>query len=688
MEKIIDNHIRSGPLMEIPLHHNQHAYRAGRSTETALYQLTKQLEYTMEFKEVCICAFLDIEGAFDNTSHPAVQKALGAKRVGKGVTHWIGELLRTRQAEMQVGTGTTKVSTTRGCPQGGVLSPLLWSLVVDELLTLLSAARIDCQGYADDIVIIARGKVESTLCESIQKGLNITKNWCKTAGLNLNPKKTAVVVFTRRTKLPGMKPILLNGVEVASQKQFKYLGVTLDSTLIWDQHVNNVCEKATTAMMICRRLAGKSWGCNPKILHWMFNSIVKPRITYGAVAWATRMDVASARTQLAKVQRLASVSITGAMRSCPTKALEIILGLPPIHLAVVEVAHLTIARFCRQGFGIGKIISSKHGEEICKDLPMLGMPMDEMTRKILLLRNFTTELSNKANWTSVGANYKIGTDSIIWYTDGSKTKEGTGAGVFGPRTKYTEPLGTFPSIFQAEMHAIERCAALNLDRGFSQKSIAILSDSQAAIKAIGSDVITSKITWDCITRLNELGQNNKVTIYWVPGHKNIHGNEMADELARRGSSTPLTGPAPFCGINSSTITTTLKERYFAEWMEEWTYEPGLRQAKAALGTFSGKRTTECLSLTKNRLRVLTGILTGHCKLRGHLFHMGKVESSECRFCKLEKEEPIHLLTNCLATAARRRRTLGSYFLKIAEVRRLSPGKILHFLEVCGLLEIL
>ena len=43
--------------------------------------------------------------------------------------------------------------TDRGCPQGGVLSPLLWSVTVDDLLPKLSAEGYNCFGYADDLAI-------------------------------------------------------------------------------------------------------------------------------------------------------------------------------------------------------------------------------------------------------------------------------------------------------------------------------------------------------------------------------------------------------------------------------------------------------------------------------------------------------------------------------------------------------
>jgi len=85
-----------------------------------------------------MCACLDIEGAFDNASHDAVQAALSRRGLDLTTSRWIISLLRSRQATATVQDTTVTVTTTRGCAQGGVLSPLLWSLFVDELLRRLA----------------------------------------------------------------------------------------------------------------------------------------------------------------------------------------------------------------------------------------------------------------------------------------------------------------------------------------------------------------------------------------------------------------------------------------------------------------------------------------------------------------------------------------------------------------------
>jgi hypothetical protein len=75
---------------------------------------------------------------------------------------------------------------------------------------------------------------------------------------------------------------------------------------------------------------------------------------------------------------------------------------------------------------------------------------------------------------------------LIWYTDGSKTNKGTGAGVYchGTRLRHSFSLGQYTTVFQAEVYAIKACAGANMDRNYKNRNIYILSDSQAEIKAL------------------------------------------------------------------------------------------------------------------------------------------------------------------------------------------------------------
>jgi hypothetical protein len=86
-----------------------------------------------------------------------------------------------------------------------------------------------------------------------------------------------------------------------------------------------------------------------------------------------------------------------------------------------------------------------------------------------------------------------------------RQKKGTGAGVYchGTRRKLSFSLGQYINVFQVQMYAIKACKNENV-------SIYILSDIEAAIKALGKYQITSKLVWDCHQSLIQLDRHNRV----------------------------------------------------------------------------------------------------------------------------------------------------------------------------------
>ncbi|KAJ4437142.1 hypothetical protein ANN_17277 [Periplaneta americana] len=175
----------------------QFAYLPGKSTEAALHHVVSPIEKVLAFKEIAIEACLDIEGVFDKTSCEVVSEALQKHKVPAFICRWIHFMLENRQITMCLFGKTLKVTTARGYPQGGVLSPLLWNLVVDAFLRELNGAGYFIIGFADDIAVIVKGKFPNTVFEVLQVALKKIENWCNRNRLSVNPNKTVVVPFTR-----------------------------------------------------------------------------------------------------------------------------------------------------------------------------------------------------------------------------------------------------------------------------------------------------------------------------------------------------------------------------------------------------------------------------------------------------------------------------------------------------------
>jgi len=139
--------------------------------------------------------------------------------------------LEGRLATVTLGGFSRSVGVSRGCPKAGVLSPLLWCLVVDKLIARLNWGGVYTQGYADDICLLAVGKFPNTVTGLIKWALHTVETWCDELRLLVNPNKTGLVAFPGRRKLPGFFEPRLFGTTLHCSMLVKYLGVILDSQL-------------------------------------------------------------------------------------------------------------------------------------------------------------------------------------------------------------------------------------------------------------------------------------------------------------------------------------------------------------------------------------------------------------------------------------------------------------------------
>jgi hypothetical protein len=348
MERLMDRCLRDNALTSVPLYFNQHAYQAGKSVETALHQLVVRVENALDQQEIALGAFLDNEGAFNNTCYETMCDALVRHGCEHTIVRWIRATLEGPVVVATLNEISMRVAVPRGRPKGGMLSPL-WCLVANDLLTRLGGGGVFTQVYADDICLLAVGKFPNTVSGLIQWALSTVETWCNEVGLSVNPDKIGLVAFTRKTKLQGLFEPRLFEVPLRFSRSVKYLGVILDSQLTWKEHVKAKVRKAQNLLWACRRSFGVRWGLGPKLAHWLYVTIIRPTLTFASVIWWPGCQTATTK-KLSKVQRLACLGITGALRTTPTGAMEALVGLPPLDLVIQGEARLSAHRLWSLGF--------------------------------------------------------------------------------------------------------------------------------------------------------------------------------------------------------------------------------------------------------------------------------------------------------------------------------------------------
>ncbi|XP_076285535.1 uncharacterized protein LOC143211596 [Lasioglossum baleicum] len=522
----------------------------------------------------------------------------------------------------------------RGCPQGGVLSPLLWTLVVDGLLKELVDEGLVVQGYADDVSFSVRGKHPLLLAKRMQTALTLTQDWCLNHNLRVNLSKTEMVLFTRKRRFNFKAPSIF-GTELQISDEVRYLGVILDKRLTWKRHVARLSQKAINTYWACKSMFARTWGLKPHVVKRIYTAIMIPQMTYAFLVWWTSMEKTTHRRLMGRAYRLALMGITGAFHTTPTPALGVLLNIAPPHIVA-----MTLARNSALRLHLGnRWTKSRYGHSTLLDAHDLQW---------IMLRG-----GDRCDWES-SAGELLSSQGLVWFTDGSKNGTGAGAGVCGvsPRISLSLALG----------------------------------DSRAAIRSLGKVVTRSKLVRDCVTAITELAEHNHVSLLWVSGHSGIKGNEEANRLAREGTrchSGTIHRPLK---LASSVIKNWNKEWVSNQFDHLWKSESGMRYTKALVEGPDKDLANKLCHMDRQKVRRLVGIITGHWYTGKHLAKLGIQMDSNCPRCGEEDETPLHVLRHCKGTEALRSKFDGLLNQGVLRLKADGVVALLDFARETTLLE--
>jgi hypothetical protein len=229
-----------------------------------------------------------------------------------------------------------------------------------------------------------------------------------------------VMPFTRKGDIKGLREQILFSKRIQLSSEVKYLGVTLDKGLTWKKQLHKVSDKAYKAFWTCIRTFGKTWGLKPKEVYWMYTAVVRPIVTYAATIWWPRVKHKKKnQAELSKLQKMACLGITGAMRTAPMKVL---LGLAPLHLQVEAEAKIGNYRLrCSEQW--------KHKSEcfghayMTQDMEKestLQMGSDKMILRHVYDKPFMIRFPDRSEWKKGFQPDRKG--QLIWYTIAKKKK--------------------------------------------------------------------------------------------------------------------------------------------------------------------------------------------------------------------------------------------------------------------------
>jgi hypothetical protein len=144
---------------------------------------------------------LDIEGAFDNAWHPGILARLWELKCPKTIYCIVKDFLKDRNAYIRLGDATSFKQVTRGCPQGSVSGPTLWTIIISDLIAVLSKVpNLNCVTFADDILLMSQSHSHTDVITTVLTTLRIAEDWCKIHKLEISRDKTSLMPMFIRNR--------------------------------------------------------------------------------------------------------------------------------------------------------------------------------------------------------------------------------------------------------------------------------------------------------------------------------------------------------------------------------------------------------------------------------------------------------------------------------------------------------
>ena len=213
---------------------NQFGFRKGLSTDMCIYTFKQIIEYYTTHSSPSYICYIDSKKAFDRVNH----WTMFSKLLKRGVPLYIVRILvhwyNTQQySVLWCGITSDLFTASNGVKQGGILSPKLFAVYMDDLSIALNrlnvgsklgGIRVNHLSFADDIALIAPS------AKGLQAILSVCEKYALDHDIVYNTSKT-VCMLIRPKKLSNLKRVSLSlcGNELEFVEQYKYLGVLISN---------------------------------------------------------------------------------------------------------------------------------------------------------------------------------------------------------------------------------------------------------------------------------------------------------------------------------------------------------------------------------------------------------------------------------------------------------------------------
>lgn len=685
----------------------QNGFRPNRSTLDNIVQFQTEILDTFANKQDLVAVFFDFQHAFDTTRPDTIIDKLTQNGISGCTYRFIRNFLSDRTFKVRInGTESDQYHLDCGVPQGSVLSTTLFLIAINSVISGVKLP-VHASLFADDLLLYCRGKNIHTIHTLIQHAVTDVANVSRNLGFKLSTSKSNTMVFSRRLNRTALPPIKLFDSILMEVHEKMFLGMLFDRQLTWRPHIKHLKADCVRRLNIIKTLAHQNWGAQEAIILRVYRSLIRSKIDYGSVAYASASK--SVLKLLNPIHSTALRLATGALRTSPVASLERETNEPPLWIRRQHLIAKYAAKIAEDpSKSVYSCVFNGKYETLYSAAPRLPVPLSQKIRDVLPLdanrikgqMKFGTppwslklpvidttlsqymksetpqELLRKSHLELL-SNFSHDT---VFFTDGSKSTNQTSSAVICEDTmaKFKFRLAPMCSVFSAELFAILK--ALELILNSSNRNSIICSDSKSAIDAV-SDIFSKNTLVQEIHRIHMqvVDANKSVCIIWTPSHCGILGNEAADKLAKE--SVDELDEEPL--ITHSDVINYLKNSIRVIWQQHWDLQTDkLKRIEPSVSY------TPLPNMRRRDEVVIRRMRIGHTLLT-HKHVFDNKEPPVCDPCYGTPLTVEHLLTDCIRyNLDRYEAELNFNFKETLDLSATNTHRLIIFLRMSNLYSLL
>ena len=234
---------------------HQHGFRSGRSTTSAIISSLVKWQAAKEKKLFTGCLLYDLSAAYDTISPELLVKKAVLYGFDTTSANWLTSFTTGRYQAVRVGNFTSAYKQLKcGVPQGSPLSCVLFLMYVQDLPMWVNGGHI--QGYADDTMHFISAKTREEVIKGLEKGATNILGYFASNELVANPTKTAFLLFRPSKSIESEQTIKVGSAVIQESASERVLGVQVQRTLEWDDHITKVISKVNYGLSVLRQLQG------------------------------------------------------------------------------------------------------------------------------------------------------------------------------------------------------------------------------------------------------------------------------------------------------------------------------------------------------------------------------------------------------------------------------------------------